>query len=50
MQLNYSASNTLNGLGAAAPYAPGTVTIQTVNASDVLWIGNSVKQDDPVRA
>jgi fibronectin-binding autotransporter adhesin len=46
-RLNYSASNTVNGRGLAAPYSPGFVTIATVSASDVLSIQNSVKQDDP---
>ena len=46
MRLNYSASNTLNQLGTNNPYYPGNVTIQTVNASDVLSIQDAVHQHD----
>jgi len=47
VRLNYSASNTVNGLGTSPPYAPGSVTIATVSPTDVLSILNSVKQYDP---
>jgi len=47
VRLNYSANNTVNGLGTSPPYSPGSVTIQTVNPTDVLSILNSVKQYDP---
>ena len=47
VRLTYSTSNSLNGLGPAPPYAPGTVTIQTAGPTTVLSILNSVKQYDP---
>jgi autotransporter-associated beta strand protein len=47
VRLNYSTSNSLNLLGTAPPYAPGTVTIQTAGPTAMLSILNSVKQYDP---
>ena len=44
--LNYNSNNNVNNKGTANPYAVGNVYIQTVNASDVLSIQNSVKQYD----
>ena len=44
--LNYNTNNNVNNKGTAVPYQPGNVYIQTVHASDVLSIQNSVKQYD----
>jgi fibronectin-binding autotransporter adhesin len=47
--LDYSTTNSmsLSHPGTAAPYTPSAVTIQTLSATDVLSIQNSVKQYDP---